>query len=314
MGQESTRCFRMRTVMDDYTQMAIFSEVVEQGSFTAAAERLGVSKSFVSKQVSLLESRLGGVKLLRRTTRRLKLTEEGAKFFDYCRRMVETAQEGVQLLQSRSHEVSGPLRVSAPITYGQTFLTEVVESFCDLYREVRVDLLLDNRRVDLLAENIDVAIRITESPPQTLFLTPLGVMEDVICCAPSYLSGREVPTKPSDLEDHECLLYLNPERLVRWALRKERRVHTVQVRGRTAYNYHSALLKPLLAGQGVAKLPQYFVAAYLRTGRLVRLLATYEADQIPIYLVHHDPAGQPPRVREFIDFCRRQLTRVASGS
>lgn len=294
--------------MESYSEMAAFAEVVEQGTFTAAAEKLGVSKAHLSRQVSSLETRLG-VRLLRRTTRTLRLTEEGRTFHDYCRRMVETAREGLQVAQSRGHEVSGPLRISAPITYGQTFLSRLVADFCARYPQVRIDLKLDNRHVDLLTEDFDLSFRITEHPPQTLSLTPLGVMEDVVCASPAYLRDRPRPSRPADLAGHECLLYLNPGRNRRWTFRRERKVEVVEVDGHLACNYHTALLDPLLAGQGLAKVPEYFVRELLTQGRLVRLLEDYSCESLPIYLVHHDPKGQPPRVREFLRFAQTWLAR-----
>ncbi len=292
--------------MNELTEMATFAEVLEQGTFTKAAEKLGVSKGFVSKQISGLETRLG-VQLLRRTTRRLYLTEEGRIFHDYCRRTVDVAREGVQLLKSRGHEISGPMRITAPISFGQTYLPALLEEFAQLYPQVQLDLLLDNRHVDLLAENVDVAFRITESPPQTKAVTSLGVMEDIICAAPSYLAEHPGPRHPQDLSQHECLLYLNPLRVHRWTFRKERRVQVVEVGGQLAFNQHSALLRPLLGGCGIAKLPEYFVEHHLKSGELVRLLADFSSDQLPIYLVHQELNSQPPRVRTFVDFAQASM-------
>lgn len=292
--------------MNRLLEMSAFAEVVEQGSFTAAAERLGVSKSFVSKQVSALEEELG-VKLLRRTTRRLVLTDEGRLFLDYCRRVRDTADEGIKLVQSQSHEVAGPLRVSAPLTFGQIHMAELVERFSDRFPEVEIDLILENRRIDLNLENVDVAVRITESPPLNLSVTPVGLMEDVICAAPSYLERRGAPEEPEELTEHRCLIYLNPIRMRRWTFRKERRVRVVEVSGATAYNTHQAMTGPLLEGIGIGKLPEYFVRHLLREKRLVRLFPDYQCDQLPIYLVHHELGGQPPRVRKFVDFLRQSL-------
>ena len=291
--------------MQELSEMAIFAEVVERGSFTEAAERLGVSKGFVSKQISALERRLE-VQLLRRTTRRLYLTEEGRIFQDYCRRTVDIAREGMALLHSRAHEISGPLRITAPISFGQTFLPALVEDFAQIYPEVRLDLWLDNRHVDLATDNVDVAFRITESPPQTLALTSLGVMEDIICAAPSYLERCGRPETPTDLQKHECLIYLNPHRFRRWTFRHQRRIEVVEVDGRLAFNQHNALLAPLLGGFGIAKLPGYFVSRYLAQGDLVRLLPEFQTDQLPIYLVHHELATQPPRVRAFVRFVQER--------
>jgi DNA-binding transcriptional LysR family regulator len=296
--------------MQQLTEMATFAEVIERGSFTAAAEALGVSKGFVSKQISALEARLG-LSLMRRTTRRLLLTEEGSRFFEYCRRMLELSREGLQVMQSRSHSVSGRLRISAPITLGQVYLVKLVEQFANLFEGVAVDLLLDNRFVDL--DDFDLAFRISENVPEHLGITPLGMMEDLVCVSPAYLKGRSLPLEPRDLPQHRCLLYLNPARVQRWTFRRARQVEVIEVDGPTAYNYHTALLEPLLAGRGIAKLPSYFVDEYLRDGRLVRLLSDYQCDSLPIHLVHRDLNSQPPRVREFVAFALSYFQSNYSG-
>lgn len=290
--------------------MATFAEVVERGSFTAAAEALGVSKGFVSKQVAGLEARLG-VSLMRRTTRRLHLTEEGERFYDYCRRLVQIAREGEAVMRSRSHSVSGRLRITAPISLGQVYLVELVEEFCADYPEVEIDLVLDNRMVDM--EDFDLAFRISENVPDHLAVTPLGIMEDVICAAPAYLEERKAPLLPAELVEHRCLLYLNPGRGQRWTFRRQRRVEVVEVTGPSAYNYHTALLGPLLAGRGLAKVPYYFVARHLRDGRLIRLLADYQCNTFPAHLVHRELSGQPPRVREFVSFVLNRWERLSVG-
>lgn len=292
-------------------EMATFAEVVERGSFTAAAEALGVSKGFVSKQISGLENRMG-VSLMRRTTRRLHLTEEGERFYDYCRRLVEIAREGEAVMRSRSHSVSGLLRITAPISLGQIFLVDLVEAFSTRFAGVQVNLVLDNRFVDL--EDFDLAFRISENAPEHLAVTPLGMMEDVVCAAPAYLQNRSLPKVPADLKDHRCLLYLNPGRGQRWTFRRQRRVEMVEVNGPTAYNYHTALLGPLLAGRGIAKQPGYFVAEYLRDGRLQRLLSDYQCDSLPIYLAHRELSGQPPRVREFVSFVLNRWEHLGVGT
>jgi DNA-binding transcriptional LysR family regulator len=287
--------------MQDLTEMATFAEVVERGSFTAAAEALGVSKGFVSKQISGLEGRLG-LSLLRRTTRRLLLTEEGTRFFEYCRRMREVAREGLQVMHSRSHSVSGLLRITAPITLGQVYVAVMVERFCARFPLVQVDLVLDNQFSDL--EHFDLAFRISQDPPEAG--TPVGVLQDVVCAAPAYVRAQGAPQKPSDLSQHRCLIYLNPGRAQRWTLRRGRKAEVVEVSGATAYNYHSALLPALLEGRGIAKLPGYFVEEFLREGRLLRLLADFQCDRQPIRLIHRELSGQPPRVREFVAFALEQ--------
>lgn len=296
----------MQKQSSDLNQLALFAEVVSQGSFTRAAERLGLSKSFVSKRVSQLEADLGVV-LLRRTTRSLALTEEGSRFVDVCRRVVDLADQGVRWMRSRGQQAAGSLRISAPITYGQLFLPALLQDFSQRYPAVELDLVLENRAIDLMTENFDLAFRITESPPTSLGLTPLGMMEDVVCAAPTFLERYPRPNRPGELSGLPCLLYLNPERQTRWTFRKHRRVEVIEVDGPTAYSHHGALLGPLFAGHGVAKLPEYYVASALSDGRLVRLLPDYHCRTLPIYLVHHPLETQPARVREFVRFAQARL-------
>ncbi len=279
--------------------MGLFAAVIEQGSFTAAAESLGVSKGFVSKRVSELERQLGVV-LLHRTTRRLLLTAEGERFLRYCRDVVETAEEGWKVLQNRGSSVTGLLRITAPITYGQLFLPSLIQDFCQRFPEARVDLVLDNRAIDILADGFDLALRITDYPPNNYDLTTLGSMEDVVCAAPALLSEFGTPATPQQIRNLPCLLYLNPGRIRKWSFKKHRRVELVEVDGPAAYSHHGAMLGPLLQGCGVAKLPEYYVRQYIEQGALVRLLPDFECGIIPVYLVHQPPQSQPPRVREFI--------------
>lgn len=285
--------------------MATFAEVVASGSFTAAADRLGLSKAFVSKQISQLESRFS-VQLLRRTTRRLVLTEEGERFYDYCRRMTETAREGLAALESRSHEVSGPLRITAPITFGQVYLPRLAAGFCTLYPQVSVDLRLENQFIDLTG--VDIAFRITAgTPSDRLAVTPLGVLEEAVCATPAYWKTHGEPDSVNALAEHECLLYLHADRLSRWVFRRAREVKVVEVKGKLASNHHAALLGPLLEGYGVARLPEYLVRPYLADGRLRSVLADWKGDSLPIYALHHSGPGQSPRVREFLKYVLQEL-------
>ena len=279
--------------------MSLFVTVLEEGSFTAAARRLEFSKSYVSKSISNLEEQLG-VRLLRRTTRRLYLTEEGQRFLTLCQEVVETAEQGWKAMQSRGVQVAGHLRISAPITYGQIFLPPVIERFCQRYPRVKVDLVLENRAVDLVKENFDLAFRITDYPPENQGLVSLGMMHDVVCAAPAYLDSVEPITNPKQLAQLRCLLYLNPQRVTQWTFRKKGTLETVSVDGQLAFSHHGALLKSLLAGQGIAKLPEYFVREHLENGRLKGVLPEFHCGSIPIYLVHQLSKELPPRVTEFV--------------
>lgn len=298
----------MRKQSLDLNQMLLFTRVVDQGSFTSAAEVLGVSKSNVSKKISALEEELG-VELLRRTTRKLYLTEEGERYLEYARRAVETAEEGWRAVHNRGVEVAGHLRISAPVTYGQIFLPSLIESFCERHPRVEIDLILANRTVDLQTENFDLAFRITDSPPSNYRLTGLGVMRDVVCGAPSLLRRLGPIDNPRKCAEVPCLLYLNPQRLAQWTFRKSGRLEVIDVTGPSAYSQHAALLGPLLEGRGLAKLPKYLVRDDLEEGRLELVLPDYDCGSIPIYLVHRELKEQPLRVTEFVRAVRTWARR-----
>ena len=291
--------------------MLLFTEVMERGSFTAAAESLSVSKSYVSKRVSALEEELGVV-LLRRTTRKLYLTEEGERFLEYCRRVVETAEEGWRTVRNRGVEVAGHLRISAPVTYGQIYLPTLIEEFCAKHPLVQIDLVLANRTVDLQTEDFDLAFRITDYPPQNYRLTGLGVMRDVVCGAPSLLRQFGPVGSPERCAELPCLLYLNPQRMSQWTFRRSGRLEVIDVNGQSAYNQHAALLGPLLEGRGLAKLPRYLVREYLEKGTLEEVLSDYDCGSIPIYLVHRELKEQPLRVAEFVRAVKRWARREAT--
>ncbi|MDH3473352.1 MAG: LysR family transcriptional regulator [Rhodospirillales bacterium] len=294
----------------DLDAMALFARVVETGSFTGAAAQLGLSKSSASKQVGRLEARLGA-RLLNRTTRRLALTEAGQAFFEGCQRVVAEAAAAEQAVTQLAAAPRGVLRVNAPMSFGVLHVAPALPALLAACPELALDLTLNDRRVDLIEEGYDMAIRIGALGDSSLIARRLAPSHRVLCAAPSYLDQHGRPQAPEDLAKHDCLVYSYQSLGREWRLASsgggpgggpdgERRV---KIAGRLAVNNGDALLSAAVGGFGINFLPSFIAGEALRSGRLERLLPGWrDAEQSGVYAVY--PAGRnlAPKVRVFIDF------------
>lgn len=288
--------------MDHLADLAVFARVVEQESFSGAAESLGLSKSAVSKQVSRLEQRLGA-QLLQRTTRKLSLTETGRIVLEHAQRVLveaEAAEAAVQNLQALPR---GLLRVNLPMSFGLGYVAPLLPELLALCPELRVDLTFNDRTVDLLEEEVDVAIRIGANlTDSTLTARRLAPVRPITCASESYLRKAGVPLKPDDLRQHECLLYkYQPEQGV-WHFEGPAGAQAVKVSGRLTTNNGDSLRDAAIAGHGIARLPSFIVGPDIAAKRLVPLLEAYEPAPFGIYAVYPAQRYLTPKVRAFIDF------------
>jgi DNA-binding transcriptional LysR family regulator len=286
----------------DLGAMALFARVVETGSFTGAAAQLGLSKSSVSKQVSRLEARLG-TRLLNRTTRRLSLTEAGQAFFEGCQRVVAEAAAAEQAVTHLAAAPRGVLRVNAPMSFGVLHVAPAVPELLAACPELALDLTLNDRRVDLIEEGYDMAIRIGALGDSSLIARRLAPSHRMLCAAPAYLARHGRPEAPEDLADHDCLVYSYQTLGREWRLRSPAGERRVRIAGRLAVNNGDALLAAALAGQGIVFLPSFIAGEALRGGGLERLLPAWrDAEETGVHAVY--PAGRnlAPKVRVFIDF------------
>ena len=194
--------------MDKFEDLQAFVAVVEAGSFTGAAERLGAAKSAVSRRVSALEERLG-VQLLRRTTRTQNLTETGRSFYEHSARILADLEEAESAVQQEHGELRGTLRVALPLSFGVRHMCKPIASFSRLHPKIRFDLDLNDRRIDLVEEGMDLAIRIGHLPDSSLIARRLFDVRSVVCASPHYLSVHGEPQSPEDLAEHDCLVYSN---------------------------------------------------------------------------------------------------------
>lgn len=287
--------------MEDLERMAIFARVVEEKSFSAAARRLNLSKSRVSKHITQLEKSIGS-RLLNRTTRALSLTEAGTIFYEHCARIVEELEEAklaVSLLQSVPR---GILRVSVPVAFGRLHVASAFPEFLAAHPDLKIDMDTTDRFVDLAEEGYDVVVRIVGQPPPNVVARKLAPVNRKICATPEYFARHGVPQSPQDLEKHNCLTYtyFNPQDP--WRLRGPEGDISVRASGDLRVNDDDALSEAVLRGLGIALLPTFIIGKALQTGRLQSVLSDYVPVERHIYAIYLPNRHLSAKVRAFIDF------------
>lgn len=290
--------------MDRLETLRAFVTVVDTGSFSQAAERLGTSPQLVSKYVKALEAELDA-QLLYRTTRSLTLTEAGRAFLVRCRQLVEDFDELRRAARREDRSPRGHLVVTAPVTFGEQVLAGVVREFLAAYAEVSVELKLTDRRVSLVDEGVDLAIRIGALEDASLIVRKLGAVPVICCAAPAYLAQAGTPLHPRDLAGHACILDTNFREPTAWRFLVDGVPESVRVGGRLRVNSAEAVRQLATAGAGVALVPAYVVAGPIADGRLVPLfegLPAYDFGLYAAYLPSRHPAA---KLRGFIDFLAR---------
>ena len=293
--------------MDRISDIATFVQVVEQGSFTAAAEALELSKAAVSKYVGRLEKRLGA-RLLNRTTRRLTLTEAGQALFDRASVAIADLNAAESDVVELTGSPRGRLRVSAPSHFGEVFLAPLFAVFRQRYPDIELDLDLDNRLVDIVEEGFDVAIRISQLGPSSLVARKLTEVRVVTAASPAYLAKRGTPGTPLELREHECLLYGLDRTPGEWRFRRGLdRLVAVRVHGGFRCNNDGALKRAALDGLGILRFPEIFIEKELREGKLVAILQEFEMQKLSLSAVFPTRHNLPPKVRVFVDFLAEQF-------
>ncbi len=282
--------------------MQAFVAVVESGSFTAAAERLDVAKSAISRRLSALEQRLG-VQLLRRTTRRLSLTDTGQGYYERCVRILADVDEAESAVRQRHGELHGVLRVALPLTFGIRHMCEPIAAFSRQHPNVTFDLDLNDRRVDLIQEGIDLALRIGHLRDSSLMARRLFGVRSVVCASPGYLEQHGEPETPEQLADHPCLLYANLAEPGRWVCQDaDRRRIVVTVREFMRANNGDLLSSVAANGVGITLQPTFIVGDAIKHGELVPILTEYTWPETPGFAVYPPTRHLSYRVRAFIDY------------
>lgn len=286
--------------MDTLVSLRVFAEIVTAGSFVAAAERLSLSPPMVSKHLAHLEGELG-VRLLNRTSRRISLTEAGALYFEQCKQALDTLQMAAVAI-GRSVEVPrGVLKVTAPVWFANERVVGMVSAYCARYPEVLLDMRFSNRKVDLVAEGYDLALRVTRDPSPHLIARPVCDIAFYLVAAPGYFGTRPVPRTVAELADSEVIL---PSYLETDALSFEGPRGQSMVRLRTALKSDDSTftLLAVRAGMALASLPEWLVEDDLRTGRLIQVLPEHHKPRQRLHAAYVSRKYLTPKVRSFIDF------------
>ena len=288
--------------MHDLSAMAVFAAIAEAGSLTVAAERLSLSKSAVSKQLSRLEERLGA-RLVNRNTRQVSLTEVGTVYFGFCARILEEAEAAEAAVANLQGAPRGRLRVNAPMSFGTMHLAEALTGFAGRYPEITVDLELTDAFVDLVDSGIDVAVRITSMQDSTLIARQLAPSRGMVVASPDYLARHGVPAHPRDLRNHNCMIYTLAPNPGTWNFRTaDGGARPIQVQGSMRSNNGEVLREAAIAGQGIVMNPTFITYRAIRDGRLVPLLCDFDLPQSGIHAVYPNRRHLSPKVRAFIDF------------
>ncbi|WP_447587893.1 LysR family transcriptional regulator [Aquipseudomonas campi] len=289
--------------MDRLKAMATFVRIVETGSLSAAADALGQSAASVVRSLAALEKHLG-VRLLNRNTRRLALTDEGAEYLAWSRRMLAEFDTLEQRFEARQQDPGGLLRLTAPVAFGQRHVAPLVSEFLRAHPGMQVELTLLDRTVDLLEEGLDLAIRIGHLPDSSMTAITLGATRHVVCVHPSLLQAGPIE-HPATLRERDCIVFAQHGSC--WAFLEQGQALSVEVSAKLLLNQVEVARAASIEGMGVVRLLHYQVADALADERLVRLLRAFETPDVPIQMVYPHSRLLSPRVRRFIDWAAPRL-------
>lgn len=294
--------------MDRFRAMKAFIAVADAGSLSAAARRMGSPLANISRLLSHLEEQLGCV-LIERTTRRMALTAAGRDYLDACRRVMETLEAAESRIAGQSEELAGTIAITAPVSFGRLQILPLVTEFLSTHARLDVRLLLTDRNIDLVEEDIDVAVRIGDLRDSGLLAMRVGSLRLVTCAAPHWLKGRAIPASPSDLSDRPCITFTGiMHGGSRWVFKSKRHGRkAVRVHPRLNVNTAEAAVDAAISGVGIVRVLSYQAEAAIQAGHLVPLLRPFEDMPIPIHLVYRATRSDTPRVRRFVEFAAARI-------
>lgn len=295
--------------MDQFAALATFVRVVDAGSLSGAARSLPSSLTAVSRQVSALEQHFG-TKLLHRTTRRLALTDDGRILYDRAKTILGEFKQVEATLSTGHHEPSGRLRIAAPTLIGRLLIAPMLAEFLRRYPAVSVDLQLVDRPVDMLEEDVHLALRIGHLPDSDLVARKLGDIQMIVCASPSYLEQRGVPQTPAELSGHDCLAFSEMPGAAEWRFLEQSKPRwKVPISPRLWANSLDALVVAAKQGAGLVRVPSWQVKDEISAGHLRRLLQDYEPPPAPIHLLSQSSRLASPKTRAFADYLTAQWRR-----
>ena len=294
--------------MERLEELTVLVAVVDEGSLVAAARRLHRSPPVVTRALAALENRVGA-RLVERTTRRLAPTEAGRALAEESRAILGAYDAAINGIAPAP--VRGLIRVTAPVQFGRRHVTPLVVSFLDKFPETQVELVLDDRNLDLIDAGIDVALRIGTLSDSSLVVRRVGEVHRVVVASPEYLMRRGRPTKPAELPAHDTILSTGTSGLLEWRFSSRGRAVVVRLAPRLLVNDVEAQLVAARAGRGVARVLSYQVAEDLAAGTLVRLLRSFEPPPLPVHLLAVSRTHMPRKVRAFLDHAADRLGKLS---
>ena len=288
--------------MDLVSAMATFVRAVDAGSLSAAARSLPSSLTSVSRQISALEEHFR-TRLLLRTTRRLALTDEGRILYERAKAVLGEVKEIEAALTRDRHQPSGRIRVASPSLMGRLLIAPLLAEFLRRYPALSVDLLLVDRAVDMVEEDIHLAIRVGRLRDSQLIARKLADIRMIVCASPAYLAQRGTPETPGDLAHHDCLVFSDAPGSAEWRFADDGKVgRKIRISGRLWMNSLEALATVAKEGAGIVRVPSWQVEADLAAGRLVRLLTDYEPAPVPLHVMFQPSRLASPKIRAFADY------------
>lgn len=295
-------------MLDRFTGMQVFARLVGTGSISGAARLMGMSATMATKHINALEEQLG-VKLVHRTTRKVTLTEAGRDYLESVERILTEVAEAEAIAISGRVEVKGVLRVSVPVSFGVLEIAPLLPTFARCYPQLRVDLGVSDRKVDLIDEGWDVAVRIGKNPDPTMIARRLAPCHTIVAAAPAYLVQKGTPQTVADLAAHNCLIYTLASEAGsgQWFFGANQQIG-VPVRGNLQASNGDVLVAAALEGQGVICEPTFLVGDHIRAGRLVGLHLDHPPAEVPgVYATYPVSRRVPAKVRAFVDFLVEQI-------
>lgn len=294
--------------MDKLRAMQVFVAIAEHGSLTAAARALDSSLPATVRALAALEAHIGA-RLFQRSTRRIALTEEGKRFLESSRQVLDAVQLAEQAISSDAREPAGLLTVTAPVLFGQMYVAPAVNRFVREHAKVQVRLLLFDRVVNLLEEGIDAGVRIGKLEDSSLVAQPVGAVRRVVVASPAYLRKAGVPKHPRDLLKANCIRFTGSS-APWWTFHEGKRQFSVPVTGNLEFNHVAPAAAACIEGMGFGMFISYQVAPYLKEKKLKRVLEDYEPPPRPISIVYPHARLLPARTRVFVDWMKRELSNL----
>jgi DNA-binding transcriptional LysR family regulator len=292
--------------MDRLEAMSVIVAVTETGSFSAAGRRLGTPVATVSRRVADLEGRLKA-ELFQRSSRRMVLTDAGRDYVEACKRIIEQVEDAERQVSGEYRSPKGDLTVTTPWGLGHTHMLPIAVEFLDAFPEIGLRLLLTDRVVDAVEENIDLAIRIGSLPESSMIATRIGSIRLVVCASPEYLAARGHPQSPDDLRNYDCIAINDVASPTAWKFRKGKQVLSAQIRSRLCVNTSEAAVLAAIAGAGLTRVMSYKMDAARRAGSLELVLEAFELEPLPVHIVYAPRNPVPLKLRSFLNWVTPRL-------